>query len=154
MVFIRFRRSVTPRKVQKVMWNPNMNANHACFRGGRRKASRWPTTLSLGGLLSSVGCAACCALPIILAGTGLAGAWTLHLQLLVGPYEIWWLWGSLMLLGLGIISWGREMHRLSRRHPVHIPVITYAVTPSLLALGVFLLVSTLMVEHANLTDFL
>lgn len=65
---------------------------------------RWSATLSLGGLLSSFGCAACCALPIILAGSGLAGAWTLHLQLLVGPYERWWLWGSIMMLGLGAVA--------------------------------------------------
>lgn len=115
---------------------------------------RWSATLSLGGLLSSFGCAACCALPIILAGSGLAGAWTLHLQLLVGPYERWWLWGSIMMLGLGAVAWGREMRRLATRGHSRVSVMTYAVTPLILMLGVLLLIGTLMVEHASLTGFL
>lgn len=115
---------------------------------------RLSTTLGLGGLLSSFGCAACCALPIILAGTGLAGAWTLHLQMLAGPYERWWLWGSIVMLVFGAFSWGREMRRLATRGQSRVSVITYAITPLILIFGVILLAGTLMVEHANLTDFL
>ena len=115
---------------------------------------RWSPTLSLTGLVSSFGCAACCALPIMLAGTGLAGAWTLHLQLLVGPYERWWLWGSIILLAFGAVSWGREMRRLAARGHFQFSVMTYAVTPLILMLGVILLAGTLMVEHASLIDFL
>ena len=115
---------------------------------------RLSTTLGLGGLLSSFGCAACCALPIVLAGTGLAGAWTLHLQMLAGPYERWWLWGSIVMFGLGAIAWGREMRRLATRSQSRVSVITYAITPLILIFGVILLAGTLMVEHANLTDFL
>jgi mercuric ion transport protein len=116
--------------------------------------SRWSPTLSLTGLISSFGCAACCALPIVLAGTGLAGVWTLHLQVLVGPYERWWLWGSIVMLGLGAVAWGREMQQLATRSQSRVSVMTYAVTPPILVLGVILLAGTLMVEHANLTDFL
>ncbi|MHB1302367.1 MAG: hypothetical protein ACYCZB_02700 [Acidiphilium sp.] len=93
-------------------------------------------------------------MPIILAGSGLAGAWTLHLQLLVGPYERWWLWGSIMMLGLGAVAWGREMRRLATRGHSRVSVMTYAVTPLILMLGVLLLIGTLMVEHASLTGFL
>ncbi|WP_039889023.1 hypothetical protein [Acidiphilium sp. PM] len=115
---------------------------------------RWSPTLSLTGLVSSFGCAACCALPIMLAGTGLAGAWTLHLQLLVGPYERVWLWGSIAMLGLGAVAWGREMRRLATHDPARSPFMIYAVTPLILTLGAVLLAGTLMVEHASLTDFL
>jgi mercuric ion transport protein len=115
---------------------------------------RWSATLTLSGLLSSFGCAACCALPIVLAGTSLAGVWTLHLQVLVGPYERWWLWGSIVMLGLGAVSWGREMRRLATRCQSRVSVITYAITPLILIFSAALLAGTLMVEHASLTDFL
>lgn len=104
--------------------------------------------------MSSFGCAACCALPIILAGTGLAGAWTLHLQLLVGPYERWWLWGSILMLGFGAIAWGREMWRLAARGDSRAYVMTHAVTPLILVLGAGVLVGTLIIEHAGLAVFL
>ena len=115
---------------------------------------RWSATLSLTGLVSSFGCAACCALPIVLAGTGLAGVWTLYLQVLVGPYERWWLWGSMAMLGLGAAAWGREMRQLATRGQSRVSVITYAITPLILIFGVILLAGTLMVEHASLIDFL
>lgn len=116
--------------------------------------TRWPSMLSLTGLISSFGCAACCALPIMLAGTGLAGAWTLHLQLLVGPYERWWLWGSIILLAVGAVSWRRELRARARRVQPRSSVITDILTPVILIFGVVVLASTLMVEHANLSDFL
>jgi hypothetical protein len=49
-------------------------------------------------------------------------------------------------------GWG--IRQAARLNPTHIPVLIYVVTPSLLLFGVILLAGTLMVEHANLTDFL
>jgi mercuric ion transport protein len=105
--------------------------------------------LSLGGLLASFGCAACCALSIVLASVGLAGAWTLHLQLLVGPYECWWLWGTIVLLTLGTVTWGRSLRRITKFGSTSAPALSYAVIPAILMLGFMLLVVTLMVEHAG-----
>lgn len=115
----------------------------------RLHENRASMTLSLGGLFASFGCAACCALPIVMASAGLAGAWTLHLQLLVGPYERWWLWGTILLLALGMISWARDVRRFRRKDAAGAPVLVYVLTPILLMLGIMLLGTTLMVEHAG-----
>ncbi len=115
---------------------------------------RWSPTLSVTGALSSFGCAACCALPIMLAGTGLAGAWTLHLQLLVGPYERWWLWGSIILLAVGAVAWGRELHARAIQGRWRISLITDILPPIMLAASIALLIGTLRIEHASLIDFL
>jgi hypothetical protein len=44
----------------------------------------------------------------MLASTALAGSWTLHLQLLVGPYERWWFGGTVFFLCLGTASWANN----------------------------------------------
>lgn len=120
-----------------------------CPDDGSLKTSgnRTSMTLSLGGLLASFGCAACCALPIVLASAGLAGAWTLHLQLLIGPYERWWLWGTIFLLSLGFVSWARGLRQASISDGASL--LTYAVIVSILMLGIMLLGLTLMVEQAG-----
>ncbi|MCW8308049.1 hypothetical protein AruPA_13460 [Acidiphilium sp. PA] len=126
------------------------------FDDDARKAPhhRWSARFGLGGVISSFGCAACCALPIILAGSALAGAWTLRLQLLVGPYERWWLWGSIILMALSAVFWGREIQNLAKGSGQRVPVIAYGVTPLILLLGAVLLAGTLRIEHASLSDFL
>ena len=105
--------------------------------------------LSAGSLFASFGCAACCALPIVMASAGLAGAWTLHLQLLVGPYQRWWLWGTILLLVLSVLAWARDMWRFRRKDSAGASALVHAVTPTLLMLGIMLLGTTLMVEHAG-----
>lgn len=115
----------------------------------KRRSSHTSIMLSLGGLFASLGCAACCALPIVMASAGLAGAWTLHLQLLAGPYERWWLWGTILLLVLSVVAWARDVRRFRRKDAAGASVLTHAVTPALLMLGIILLGTTLMVEHAG-----
>ena len=124
------------------------------WRSPRLHENRASMTLSLGGLFASFGCAACCALPILMASAGLAGAWTLHLQLLVGPYERWWLWGTILLIALGMISWARDMRRFRPKDAAGASVLSHVVTPALLILGIMLLGTTLMVEHAGWTALL
>lgn len=128
----------------------------SCPDGGSRRVHESCTsmTLSLGGLLASFGCAACCALPIALASAGLAGAWTLHLQLLVGPYEHWWLWGTILLLALSMISWARDVRQSRRRHAAGASVLVYAITPAFLMLGIMLLGTTLMIEYGGWVSWL
>lgn len=116
--------------------------------------SRWSPALGVTGLISSFGCAACCALPIMLAGTGLAGAWTLHLQLLVDPYARWWVWGTIILLGFGAVTWGRALYAHATLDDPRFSLTTHVITPAILIAGVVVVTGTLMVEHASLTDFL
>lgn len=67
--------------------------------------------LSLSGFAASLACLACCALPPLLAAVGLAGAWTLNLQFLLGPHERVLLWLSVGSLGFGAVLWSWQLQR-------------------------------------------
>jgi mercuric ion transport protein len=67
--------------------------------------------LAVSGFAASLALLACCALPPLLAAAGLAGAWTLNLQGLLGPHERALLWLSVGSLGLGAVPWARQLQR-------------------------------------------
>lgn len=58
------------------------------------------------------------------------------------------------MLGFGTIAWRREARRLAVRGALRASIMTYAITPLILMLGVITLVGTLVAEHASLTVFL
>ncbi len=67
--------------------------------------------LSVSGFAASLAFLACCALPPLLAAVGLAGAWTLNMQVLLGPHERALLWLSVGSLGLGAVLWAWQLQR-------------------------------------------
>lgn len=118
----------------------------------QKSGPRTSATLSVSSLFAAFGCAACCALPVMLVSTALAGSWTLHLQLLVGPYERWWFWGTVFLLCLSTASWANSFWISVKRDTIAPSVLTFFVTPIILACSFLLFGITLMVEPAILTS--
>lgn len=56
--------------------------------------------LSLGGVLTGIGSAACCVIPFTLVSLGAGGAWLANLTALA-PYQPYFLVAAFVLLGLG-----------------------------------------------------
>jgi mercuric ion transport protein len=75
-------------------------ASQACSRkvSNERKLAKWATA---GGIVAAVGvCAACCLLPFLLVGVGVAGAWVATLDALA-PYKWYFVVATAGLLGYG-----------------------------------------------------
>ena len=77
--------------------------------GADHRGPAW--VLAGGGVAASLALIACCALPPLLAGVGLAGWWTLEVQTFLGPYELLSLWLALVGLGSGAAAWAWQLRR-------------------------------------------
>ena len=77
--------------------------------GADHRGPAW--VLAGGGVAASLALIACCALPPLLAGVGLAGGWTLEVQTFLGPRELLFLWLALIGLGSGAAAWAWQLRR-------------------------------------------
>ena len=70
----------------------------SCKVSNETKLARWATA---GGIFAALGiCAACCLLPFILVGVGVAGVWVATLDALA-PYKWYFVLAAVGLLGYG-----------------------------------------------------
>lgn len=68
--------------------------------------ARGAALLTLSGIASAFGAAACCALPILLTTAGLSAAWLGSVAAVTAPYRDMLLWVSLLsLLGGTAVLW-------------------------------------------------
>ena len=78
---------------------------------GRNTVSETGATLLVaGGLVSALGAASCCALPLLLGSLGLGSAWLGALALLAGPHRLALLAAAVICLvgGGGMLLWRRR----------------------------------------------
>ena len=65
------------------------------------------TLLVAGGLVSAIGAASCCALPVLLGSLGLASAWLGNLAIIAGP-ELLVAAVVCLVVGSGVLLWRRR----------------------------------------------
>ena len=75
--------------------------------GSKTARETAPTLLVAGGLVSAIGAASCCALPVLLGSLGLASAWLGNLAIIAGPHRPELLVAAVVCLvvGSGVLLW-------------------------------------------------
>jgi mercuric ion transport protein len=104
--------------------------------GADHRSLAW--VLAGGGVAASLALIACCALPPLLAGVGLAGAWTLEVQTVLGPHEQLLLWLALVGLGSGATAWAWQLRRSCAGCGERGRRSSLVITPLMLVLGAIL----------------
>ncbi|ODU20414.1 MAG: mercuric reductase [Sphingomonas sp. SCN 67-18] len=79
-------------------------------KAGGAKRARGAALLTLGGIATAFGVAACCGLPIVLTGLGIGAAWLGGIAAVTGPYR-----DPLMLLSALSLAGGAFMLWRMRR---------------------------------------
>ena len=70
----------------------------------RRPKGFGAISLALGGIASGFLAAACCALPMLLASTGLGSAWLVGIAVPAAPYRLWFVaFGAISLVAGGVL---------------------------------------------------
>ncbi|MGH6740995.1 MAG: mercuric reductase [Bradyrhizobium sp.] len=66
--------------------------------------------LALGGLTAAFGAAACCALPMLLAGAGIGSTWLIGVAVIAAPHRIGLLAAAVLCLmsGTALFAWHRR----------------------------------------------
>jgi len=95
--------------------------------------------LTAGGLIAAFGAAACCGLPLVLAGLGLGSAWLIAPASLAAPYLTFLLAiAPLFLIGGAVLLW-RQTRTVCASNAICARPVVRAATLVCLLLGVALL---------------
>jgi mercuric ion transport protein len=92
----------------------------------RRSWSAWGAVgLTIGGLGAAFAVAACCALPMLLAGVGLGSAWLFGIARFAAPHRLAFLVMAAVLLvaGTGTVALGRQMSDACATARCHHPAV-------------------------------
>jgi mercuric ion transport protein len=110
---------------------------------GRKIVSETGATLLVaGGLVSALGAASCCALPLLLGSIGIGSAWLGTLALLAGPHRPVLLAAAVICLvgGSGVLFWRRRAAAACAPRTVCVRSVPSAFVTGALALGAVLTV--------------